>query len=108
MMRRELPVGEFSLMNSLFNLAPLVMLPVAFLGSVWARKLAELRAREELGLAVHYVKRWTVYFVMYGAAISVVLYLRSDWLSGFLKTDDNAALYALMMGIIVSLGVSMF
>lgn len=107
LMRRELPPGDFSLMNSLFSMTAVLSMPVSFLGSIWVRKLAELRARGRVGLAVHYVKTTTVYSLIYAVLACAVLFSQMELLKGFLNTDNRFAVSSFIIGLVVVLGTSM-
>jgi O-antigen/teichoic acid export membrane protein len=107
LMRRKLPEGDFSLMNSLFSSAFFVALPISIWQQIWIRKFAELRARGRLGLAVHYVKKMTFYCLAYALLAAGVLFLNLPLLKGFLNTDNNAAVSAFVMGIILTLALPM-
>jgi len=107
LMKRELPPGDFSLMNSLFSMAAVLSMPVSFLGSIWVRKLAELRARGRVGLAFHYLKMTTLYSLVYAAIACAILYSQMNLLKGFLNTDNQFAVSSFIMGLFLGLGMSM-
>jgi O-antigen/teichoic acid export membrane protein len=106
-MRRGLPTGDFSLVNSLFSLSGFLTLPMAFLMPVMARKWAELRARGEIALSVKYLYRTSIISLLYGLLIAGVMYFQMDFLKHFLNTGNEAAIRALLWGLILMQAVAM-
>ncbi len=106
-MRHELPPGDFSLMNSLFSMMGFFSIPISVLGSIWIRKLAELRARGQLGLAVHYFKMMTLYSLVYAALACAVLFFQMEPLKIFLNTSNGFAVSSFIFGLIAVFGLSM-
>lgn len=103
LMRRKLPEGDFSLMNSLFSSAFFIALPISIWQQIWVRKFAELRARGRLGLAVHYFRTTTFYCMIYAVVVFGILYFNLPLVKGFLNTDNNTAIFAFVAGLLLTL-----
>ncbi|MCC6352821.1 MAG: hypothetical protein IT577_02980 [Verrucomicrobiae bacterium] len=95
LMRRELPTGDFSLMNSAFGTASLTALPVAIWGQVWVRKFSEMRARGQVGLAFASVRRFSAYALLLALAVVGLALGAAPALGAFLNTTNTAAVIAL-------------
>lgn len=95
LMRRGLPTGDFSLMNSAFGTVALTALPVAIWSQVWVRKFSEMRARGQTGSAFARVKLFSVYAGAVAVGILGMALCAIPALSGFLNTANIPAVVAL-------------
>jgi len=104
-MKRELAVGDFSLMNSLFASTGFLAIPIGVWTQIWARKFAELRVQGRVGLAVHYLRTMSIYSILYAVVCCAGVWLFLDQFKALLRTDNTFVLAAFLSGVFISLAL---
>ncbi|MBV9463717.1 MAG: hypothetical protein JO317_05755 [Verrucomicrobiae bacterium] len=105
---RQVPQGDFSVLDSLLGVSSLVSLPVVIFTTIWVRKFAELRARGELGLIRALVGKLNIVCLAYAAIVCAVTILQARTLHQFLRFDNDLAVWGCVASLFISLAFPMF